>query len=84
MTDVDHSGITDLIACEKVSPPKTAERDGEVCTRRSVHDAGEEIDPGRAIDGDDRGVEIVNALEEPGNGSAWGTSGSGPEQCVDR
>jgi hypothetical protein len=83
MTDVHHSDITDLIPCKKVSTPEPSEGDGEVCSRRSVHDAREEIKTRWSIDGYHRDGEIMNAAEEPGDPWAWSTRGSGPEQRVD-
>jgi hypothetical protein len=83
MTDVHHSGVPDFVACKKVSASKTAEGYREICARRPMHDAREEIDTCRAIHGDYRNVEIMYAVEESGDSGTRGAPGSSAEQRID-
>ena len=57
MADIDDDDVADFVAGEQMPTPEAAERDREIGARRPVHRAGEEVEPGRPVDRDDRQLE---------------------------
>jgi hypothetical protein len=84
MSDVYHGEVAHFVSGQQVPPPESAEGDSEISARRSVDDAGQQIDPGRPIYSHNGDLEIVHPSEKSCYRWTRGAGGAGAEQRVNR
>ena len=78
------TSVADLVAREQVATAEAAEGDGEVGPRRPVHDPRLEIHAGRAVDRDDRNLEVEDPVEQGGHRRPRCAARPGAEERVHR
>ena len=68
MPDVHHDEVAHLVARQQVPSAEPAERHGEIRSSNAVNHAGQQVYPGRTIDGNDGNLEIEHPGEQRGDG----------------